>query len=380
MADNHLTLFCLVDGEAASNAFPVDILPSKTIGDLKDVIKTKKTPRFDKVAADELTLWRVSIPDDDDEDEDEDEDKNLSILLDNISRKDKKKLKATRELSDVFIEKPARRRIHIVVQLLSPRPSDLGIIIRPEKKVAFTWSAFIDTATLDDLRKHLFDLYPQYAEDEYLEIYVYSGQPMPERICDNGDLRKILKMAKANPKPKLTISLETPTKAFAAWTFKDVISEYNLSESTDVGFEVIPPFTDVKAAPLDSELEKKVLDHLINEIGLRVDVLMLKGANEPTKSMVVASFLAAATKLFQGDLYLAAQRNLSGRRGNGPLDFSVHPRTTHSYTLGVTEVKKDDFRQGVAQNIVQLESALTTKKRKRSASDVDGEEPMEMRS
>lgn len=237
----------------------------------------------------------------------------------------------------------------------------------------------MDTATLDDLRKHLFDLYPQYADDEYLEIYVYSGQPMPERICDNGDLRKILKMAKANPKPKLTISLETPTKTFSAWTFKDVISEYNLSESTDVGFEVIPPFTDVKAAPLDSELEKKVLDQLINEIGLRVDVLMLKGANEPTKSMVVTSFLAAATKLFQEDLYLAAQRNLSGRRGNGPLDFSVHLRTTHSYTLGVTEVKKDDFRQGVAQNIVQLESALTTKKRKRSASDVDGEEPMEMR-
>lgn len=123
MTDIHLTLFCLVDGEAASNAFSVNIVPSKTIGDLKDLIKTEKTPRFDKVAADELTLWRVSIPDDDDEDEDEDEDKNLPILLDNISHKDKKKLKATRELSDVFIEKPAKRMIHIVVQLLSPRPS-----------------------------------------------------------------------------------------------------------------------------------------------------------------------------------------------------------------------------------------------------------------
>lgn len=104
-----------------------------------------------------------------------------------------------------------------------------------------------------------------------------------------------------------------------------MISEYDLSESTDVGFEVIPPYTDVQAAPLDSKLEKKVLGQLINEVGLRVDVLMLKGANKATKSTVVASFLAVATKLFQEDLYLAAQRNPSGHRGNGPLDISVHP-------------------------------------------------------
>jgi hypothetical protein len=159
---------------------------------------------------------------------------------------------------------------------------------------------------------------------------------------------------------KLIISLGTPTKPFSAWTFKDVISEeYSLSDSTDVGIEVPPPFTDIQAAPLDSDLEKKVLDQLINEIELRVDVLKLVGANEATKSMVAASFLVAATKLFDKDLYLASQRNLGGYRGNGPLDFSVHSQKTHSYTLGVTEVKKDDFQQDVAQNIVQLESALT---------------------
>ena len=60
----------------------------------------------------------------------------------------------------------------------------------------------------------------------------------------------------------------------------------------------------------------------------------------------------------------------------------MHSRRTYDCTLGVTEVKKDDFKQGVAQNIVQLESALTEKKRKRNPSDIDGEEeqPMEMKS
>ncbi|KAG0211780.1 hypothetical protein B0O80DRAFT_503085 [Mortierella sp. GBAus27b] len=82
-----------------------------------------------------------------------------------------------------------------------------------------------------------------------------------------------------------------------------------------------------------------------------------------------------ATTLFKEDLYLASQRNLSGCRGNGPLDFSIHSQDTHSCTLGVTEVKKDDFKQGIAQNIVQLESALTSiKKRKRDTQEMDGEE------
>lgn len=118
MNDNHLTLFCLVDGEAASRAFSVDIDRMKTVDHLKGAIKTKKSPRFDDVAADELTLWRVSIPDAVDDDDDDNED--LPILLDNISGKDRKKLKATHELSDVFNENPAKRTIHIIVQRPPP--------------------------------------------------------------------------------------------------------------------------------------------------------------------------------------------------------------------------------------------------------------------
>ena len=62
MADNFLNLFCLVDGEGTSNAFIVRIESTKIIGDLKELIKTEKAPRFDDVAADELTLWRISMP------------------------------------------------------------------------------------------------------------------------------------------------------------------------------------------------------------------------------------------------------------------------------------------------------------------------------
>ncbi|KAK5808733.1 hypothetical protein F5H01DRAFT_324052 [Linnemannia elongata] len=64
MNNNPLTLFCLVDGEATTNAVPVEVEPTKTIGDFKKLIKTEKTNDFSDIDADKLTLWCVSIPDD----------------------------------------------------------------------------------------------------------------------------------------------------------------------------------------------------------------------------------------------------------------------------------------------------------------------------
>ena len=225
---------------------------------------------------------------------------------------------------------------------------ELGIIVKPDKRVKFTWPAIVETATLDDLRKNIFNEFPQYAHDEYLEIFVYNGLAKPARIWDDEDLRKILKIAKTASKTKLTISLETPSKSFGAWTFKDVCEEYGLSDASDPQLEALPPFDGIQSSLLKSDFEKATQDLLIKEIEARVDVLPLCGGNDATKSMVVASFLVAATGLFKDDLYLMSQQHLSGRRGNGPVDFSVHPWKTYDYTLGVTEVKREDFRQGVA--------------------------------
>ncbi|KAH7048589.1 hypothetical protein BKA57DRAFT_513495 [Linnemannia elongata] len=393
MSDNQLTLFCLVDGEATSNAFSVEIEPTKTVDALKNAIKTKKAPEFDNIAADKLTLWYVLIPV-------VPANKHKPIVLDDFLEA-ATELDPTDDVADVFSEKPPKKTIHIIVQRplsdathpevaalrkqlskleqfkaeMTHNTINVGIIVKPERKVVCNWSAAIDTATVADLMKTLVEFYPQYDHDDYVELHFYVTRNSPsEPIRDDEDLRRVLKVAKAQSMKQLTISLATPTKGFSAWTFKDVISEYNLSESTDVGIEVLPPFTGITAAPLNSDLEKTVLEHLLKEVGLRVEVLRLLGANEATRSMVVASFLLAATKLFEEDLYLASQRDLSGRRGNEAVDFSVHPRKTHSYTLGVTEVKKENFPQGVAQNIVQLEAALTTKKRKRGTYEIDGEE------
>ncbi|OAQ22442.1 hypothetical protein K457DRAFT_84856 [Linnemannia elongata AG-77] len=91
MIDNHLTLFCLVNGESTSNTFSVEIDSTKTVDGLKKLIKSEKAPRFDDVAAAELPLWRICVPDDDDE---------SPVLLDKVT--EKKKIKATTKLSKFF--------------------------------------------------------------------------------------------------------------------------------------------------------------------------------------------------------------------------------------------------------------------------------------
>ena len=57
-----ITLFCLVHGEPASNAFPVKIPQTDTVSELKNLIKMEKVPEFNHVAANKLVLWKVNIP------------------------------------------------------------------------------------------------------------------------------------------------------------------------------------------------------------------------------------------------------------------------------------------------------------------------------
>ncbi|KAF8917506.1 hypothetical protein BGZ58_005109, partial [Dissophora ornata] len=102
-----LTLFCLVSGEPASSAFPVEVSSDKTIGQLKDAIVAKKPNAFEHIDANDLALWRVTVPvDDDDEDP--------PILLDTLS--EKKKLHPTDDLPDVFKETPLKKAIHILIE------------------------------------------------------------------------------------------------------------------------------------------------------------------------------------------------------------------------------------------------------------------------
>jgi hypothetical protein len=57
-----LELNCLVLGDDPSHIFTIEILGTKNISMLKEVIKDKKKPVFDHVPADALQLFKDSLP------------------------------------------------------------------------------------------------------------------------------------------------------------------------------------------------------------------------------------------------------------------------------------------------------------------------------
>ncbi|KAF9538454.1 hypothetical protein BGW38_009999, partial [Lunasporangiospora selenospora] len=107
MLINNMSLFCLVDGEATSQAFSVEIDPSKTVDHLKKLIKAEKPNDFHDIDADKLTLWRVSIPV-------VSANKHKPVAL--IEVDSPTELDPTDDIADVFPEAPSKKTIHIIVE------------------------------------------------------------------------------------------------------------------------------------------------------------------------------------------------------------------------------------------------------------------------
>ncbi|PKK56210.1 hypothetical protein RhiirC2_858701 [Rhizophagus irregularis] len=66
------------------------------------------------------------------------------------------------------------------------------------------------------------------------------------------------------------------------------------------------------------------------------------------------------------------EKLVEGKNGRRNLDYGIESRTT-GRTIGLIEVKKDDFKQGFAQATVQMESSLS---RKRKVNEIDDEKPV----
>ena len=144
MTNNHLTLFCLVDGETTSNAFKIKNIPSSNdVDDLRKAIKDEKAIDFSDIDADKLTLWRVSIhiPEDDDDE--------IPILLNNIVTKDKKKLGPATRLSKVFPTELPDETIHIIVQ--RPPPGNVALLVSMTAPHSFAQLTLTPTLHCSDI-------------------------------------------------------------------------------------------------------------------------------------------------------------------------------------------------------------------------------------
>ncbi|KAG0349246.1 hypothetical protein BGZ54_004415, partial [Gamsiella multidivaricata] len=216
------------------------------------------------------------------------------------------------------------------------------------------------TSTLEELRQLLRPHFEQFEGDDYVQIYLYQpGCAKPVLVSHDDVLRSCLKIAKDNGHKNFTISLDSPAKKFSSYTWKDAQIQYGVRE-----FELMPAF-DIQPKSL-LEDEKTILKHVVEDCIFKNKAYLLgPGASEATKSSVVDTFMVGAMQSYGSEMFLAQQRPMSGMRGHGAVDFAVVDRVHQSQVLGVTEVKKEDYAQGLAQNMAELDVAVQQKKRKR---------------
>ncbi|KAF9133873.1 hypothetical protein BG015_003496, partial [Linnemannia schmuckeri] len=182
MTTNPLTLFCLVDGETTSQAFSVDIDQTKTVDHLKKLIKTEKAPRFDDVAADELTLWRVFIPD---------EKMDSFITVDALGDKTQLNNPRTR-LSKLFPESPDDNT-YILVQ----RPPSVHAPV-PSRAVTPLPGSLSDTSRPSDLRADIKKIADRFfatgsPASVFLDAYVKGKKALPVTTTGVKGLPKVLR-------------------------------------------------------------------------------------------------------------------------------------------------------------------------------------------
>ena len=108
-----LKLFCYVLGEGCNNTFVVNIKEDETVADLKKAIKEKKSPKFNDILADSLTLWKASVP----------YSLNLKKEVEALNLVDDDSLQRLRILSDIFSSGLDRSHVHIIVD--RPRSGEL---------------------------------------------------------------------------------------------------------------------------------------------------------------------------------------------------------------------------------------------------------------
>ncbi|KAF9583839.1 hypothetical protein BGW38_008356 [Lunasporangiospora selenospora] len=361
---NYKTLLCFVDGEPASNAFPILMESNEAVSDLQDRIKVQRPDAFANINAEQLILWNVSIPV-------TLETKHKPIILGEIESPTK--LNPTDGFRHVVNWGLSRERIQILVQ---QSPSDTPVYNAKDFEVVVKYDSKIEEK---EEEKEDNDFY-YYSDDDDEEEEEEEEQEEEEEEEQGSDLRDLLKEAIASSSTKLTIHLRSSARSFTRWSFSDVCAEYQLPVSAYPDIEDLAPFIGILSTPLETDLQKSMLESLTYEVSSRAGIVNIVDANRATKSLLISPFLFAAARLFDGDFFLLNRQGLIGRRGHEAVDCLVTSRKDGEYISGVTIVKRGDFRNGYARNMVQLEAMLTLRERERKLKGKDKEPPRKHKS
>ena len=105
MSEPPLSINCLLLGSDSSGVFEVEILKTKKVSFLKDLIKEKQSRRLNHVDASDLTIWKVSLPVDT---------ITPKLTVDDVEAQE---LHSVKKIFSIFGENEVDEHVHILVQV-----------------------------------------------------------------------------------------------------------------------------------------------------------------------------------------------------------------------------------------------------------------------
>ena len=230
-----LTIFCLVRGEPATNAFPIEIDENKNIGTLRELIKSKKKNRFHDIDANELKLWSVSISVDDTSALGE-------LVLENNKEKGVQELFPVKKISKIFSEEPAEEHIHIIVERPTGKKEIHCKATYGRNTVTFQWTPTLKNTSLAELKTLLRGCFtfPDGTEDKDIGISrdaIRKKDGLLLRLLKDSEL---ISMVWDNGyQAELSLVVDTSQRAFSSWDFAKIRPLFGL---TATSYKELPTF------------------------------------------------------------------------------------------------------------------------------------------
>ncbi|GBC10285.1 hypothetical protein RclHR1_00950022 [Rhizophagus clarus] len=371
-----ITLSCLVVGENPyENVFEVDIDNNKTVNRLKDAIKENQKPFFDNIAPKELKLWKVDISL-------KEENKKLELVNTKINVNIKEdlggeELPPLSKISKYFPSQPADEHIHIIVQ----RPVETKEVhctaTYGHKSANFQWTVSREMVLLESFKKLCeYFTFPDRTENEHIVIgYVIGGAGLKRKIS-TGKMRRNSDLSSQSATVESdTVEILTERKVIQfstdenltsiIWTtnpkvdLEIVVDTFNLCMAV---FVVQQPFSSYTFPKMKAVFSLKADDY--NGLSL-FDGGVKDTPKEirTTRCEFISHIIYSVASIFDGEVKVYPQYEISGSHGKGPVDWVIKVGNT---IITVTEAKKEDINQGIAQNAVQLQTSIQRNPKKRS--------------
>ncbi|CAG8830252.1 6514_t:CDS:2 [Gigaspora margarita] len=165
----------------------------------------------------------------------------------------------------------------------------------------------------------------------------------------------------ASHKIDLTIIVDTSQQPFSSYTFSKMKDLFGLKADS---YDQLPQFKGgILMTPED------IRNDAIKEIlKLHKESPPVNSANEATRCEFISRIIYGVGSIYNGNVKIYPQYEVSGSHGKGPIDWVIK---VGDAIISVTEAKKENINQGVAQSTVQAHASLQRNSKKRNHHEAD---------